>query len=487
MLESLAEAAAGAYLSAPPELREREISLKAQLNERARQQELFSGDPASGKRLSDEIRELTLEYDRLRARILSSNPRYAALTQPGATSVDKVQTQLLDQDTRLLEYVVGEQKTLLFSLTRKRYSVHELPPAGELEKRIRDAYRLLTMRQQLGASSPKEARDRTRQADRELGTLLQDLSDTLLGPVEGLAETRRLAIVADGVLNYLPFAALPLPHGKGGEEGEAGAPLVATFEIVRLPSASTLSMLRQQERPREFAKSLVIAADPVYELDDPRVLREREEDSATTWPANPRAGEEGPRHSRLLFSRREAKDVVSLLPEGQGVAVMDFEANREWAQSADFRGVRVVHFAAHGIIDNKYPDLSGIVLSLLDETGTPRDGFLRLHDIYNLILPVDLVVLSACETALGKEVKGEGLLGMVRGFMYAGAPRVVASLWKVDDEATGELMLHFYRNLFVQNLTPSASLRAAQVSMWRTRLWSAPFFWAGFELQGEWN
>ena len=487
LLESLTEAAAGAYLSASPELREREASLKAQLNEAARKQELFSGDAASGKRLSDEIRELTLEYDRLRARILSSNPRYAALTQPVATTVDDVQARLLDSNTRLLSYVLGEQKTLLFSLTRNRYSVHELPPARELKKRIRDAYLLLTTRQQLGASSPKEARDRTRQADRELGTLLQDLSNTLLGPVEGLGETKRLAIVTDGALSYLPFAALPLPRGKGGEEGEAGAPLVATFEIVRLPSASTLSVLRQQERPREFAQSLVIAADPVYELDDPRVLRERQEASATTGPGNARATEEGSRISRLVFSRREAKDIVSLLPEGQGVAVMDFEANREWAQRADFRGVRVLHFAAHGIIDNKYPDLSGVVLSLLDETGTARDGFLRLHDIYNLTLPVDLVVLSACETALGKEVKGEGLLGLVRGFMYAGAPRVVASLWKVDDEATGELMLHFYRNLFVQNLTPSASLRAAQVSMWRTRLWSAPFFWAGFELQGEWN
>jgi CHAT domain-containing protein len=487
LLESLTEAAAGAYLNAPPELRERESSLKAQLNEAARKQELFSGDAASGKRLSDEIRELTLEHDRLRARILSSNPRYAALTQPGAMTVDDVQTRFLDSDTRLLAYVLGEQKTLLFSLTRDRYTVHELPPAGELEKRTRDAYHLFTTRQQLGASSPKEARDRTRQADGELETLLQDLSDTLLGPVEGLGETRRIAIVADGVLNYLPFAALPLPRGKGGEGGEAGAPLVASFEIVRLPSASTLSMLRHQERPREFAKSLVIVADPVYGLDDPRVLRERKADSATTWPGNPRAMEEGPRISRLLFSRREAQDIVSLLPEGEGVAVMDFEATREWAQSTDFRGVRAVHFAAHGIIDNKYPDLSGIVLSLLDETGTPRDGFLRLHDIYNLILPVDLVVLSACETALGKEVKGEGLLGLVRGFMYAGAPRVVASLWKVDDEATGELMLHFYQNLFVQNLSPSASLRAAQVSMWRTRSWSAPFFWAGFELQGEWN
>jgi LPXTG-motif cell wall-anchored protein len=148
---------------------------------------------------------------------------------------------------------------------------------------------------------------------------------------------------------------------------------------------------------------------------------------------------------------------------------------------------RIVHFATHGIVDYQHPQLSGLVLSLVDETGKPQDGFLRMHDIYNLKLPVDLVVLSACNTALGKDVKGEGLIGLTRGFMYAGAGGVVASLWKVDDDATAELMTHFYEGMFKRGLTPAAALREAQLALRSQKRWQAPYFWAAFVIQGQYN
>jgi CHAT domain-containing protein len=131
--------------------------------------------------------------------------------------------------------------------------------------------------------------------------------------------------------------------------------------------------------------------------------------------------------------------------------------------------------------------LSGLVLSLVDEKGNAQDGFVRMHDIYNLKLPVDLVVLSACNTGLGKDVKGEGLMGLTRGFMYAGASGVVASLWKVDDDATAELMKHFYEGIFQKNLSPAASLRESQLAMWRQKRWHAPYYWAAFVIQGQYN
>jgi CHAT domain-containing protein len=146
-----------------------------------------------------------------------------------------------------------------------------------------------------------------------------------------------------------------------------------------------------------------------------------------------------------------------------------------------------VHFATHAILNSEHPELSGIVLSLVDERGQPTNGFLRLNEIYNLKLPADLVVLSACQTGLGKEIRGEGLIGLTRGFMYAGAPRVVASLWKVDDAATAELMKRFYRGMLRDDLRPAAALRAAKVEMWKQKRWNAPFFWAAFEFQGEWR
>ena len=148
---------------------------------------------------------------------------------------------------------------------------------------------------------------------------------------------------------------------------------------------------------------------------------------------------------------------------------------------------KIVHFATHSLINNQHPELSGVVLSLVDEQGQPQDGFLRLYEIYNLKLSADLVVLSACQTALGKDIKGEGLVGLTRGFMYAGAPRLVASLWKVSDNATAELMNRFYQKMLVEHLRPAAAMRAAQISMLKQKQWNAAYYWAGFVLQGEWQ
>ena len=147
----------------------------------------------------------------------------------------------------------------------------------------------------------------------------------------------------------------------------------------------------------------------------------------------------------------------------------------------------MVHFSTHGFLNNEHPELSGLVLSLYDANGKPQDGFLRLHDIHNLSLNADLVVLSACETALGRQIRGEGLIGLARGFMYAGAARVVASLWKVEDQATASLMKQFYESMLARGHPPAAALRAAQISMSRTRRWSSPYYWAPFVLQGEWR
>ncbi len=178
---------------------------------------------------------------------------------------------------------------------------------------------------------------------------------------------------------------------------------------------------------------------------------------------------------------------MAVAPPGQAMMATGFDASRAMATSPELSQYRIVHFATHGVLNDQHPGLSGFILSLVDEQGRPQDGFLRLNDIYNLKLPADLVVLSACNTALGKDVRGEGLVGIVRGFMYAGAARVVASLWKVDDEATAELMKRFYRHMLQKNLPAAAALRAAQVEMWQQKQWRSPYYWAAFALQGEWR
>jgi CHAT domain-containing protein len=193
------------------------------------------------------------------------------------------------------------------------------------------------------------------------------------------------------------------------------------------------------------------------------------------------------RLDRLPASRREAESIAALASAGASFTALDFRASRATALSSEVSRARIVHFASHGLLNSRHPELSGIVLSLVDEQGRALDGFFQTRDIYKLRLSADLVVLSACQTALGKEVRGEGLIGLSRGFMYAGTPRIVASLWRVPDRATAEFMAEFYRGVLRQGLTPAAALRAAQRRFRGEKLWSNPYYWAAFTLQGEWE
>jgi CHAT domain-containing protein len=235
-----------------------------------------------------------------------------------------------------------------------------------------------------------------------------------------------------------------------------------------------------------------VLADPVFEADDPRLCVERG-DAGARSPACRAAFPEGEGRKglegfpRLAATLQEAEAIVRLAPGGTTLWAVGFAASRSTATSPELAEYRVVHFATHGILDDEDPGLSGVVLSRFDERGEPQDGVLRLTDVYGLRLRADLVVLSACRTALGKPVRGEGLVGLVRGFMHAGARGVVASLWKVEDEATSEMMGRFYREMLERGRRPAAALREAQVGMWREDRWRAPFYWAAFALQGDWR
>ncbi len=322
------------------------------------------------------------------------------------------------------------------------------------------------------------------------------MSRMLLGPAAGQLGSKRLVIVASGTLQYLPFGALPVPAAGeklgGGSQSTANRPLIVDHEIVSLPSASTLAVLRRELSGRQpAAKSVAVLADPVFDRNDPRVTLETSKtpsEARETSSLERSASEVGLlSFGRLNSTRREANEILALTRASDGMKALDFEARRATAMSERLGEYRIVHFATHGLLNSQHPELSGMVFSLVDERGLPQDGFLRAHEIFNLKLRADLVVLSGCQTALGKEVKGEGLLGLTRGFMYAGTPRVVASLWRVTDLATTELMKQFYKGMLEQGLRPAAALRAAQVAMWKGRRWAAPFYWAAFVLQGEWR
>jgi CHAT domain-containing protein len=252
-----------------------------------------------------------------------------------------------------------------------------------------------------------------------------------------------------------------------------------------------MAALREEIAGRSRAsKTLAVLADPVFQNDDPRIGNaESGKISADASTEAYRSAKESGLDSfvRLRFTREEANEITRLVSSDKRLEALDFAASRANATSAALGQYQIVHFATHGLINNRHPELSGIVLSLVDEKGQAQNGFLRLYEIYNLKLGADLVVLSACQTAVGQEVRGEGLLGLTRGFMYAGAPRVVATLWQVDDRATSELMKRFYQKMLGEGLRPAAALKAAQVSMQADKRWSSPHFWAAFTLHGEWK
>ena len=178
---------------------------------------------------------------------------------------------------------------------------------------------------------------------------------------------------------------------------------------------------------------------------------------------------------------------MALIPPESRFQALDFDANRATAMSDLLARYRVIHFATHGLLNNKHPELTGLVFSLVNRQGKRQDGFLKLQDVYDLNLHADLVVLSGCETGLGEEISGEGLIGLTRGFFYAGTSRVVASLWSVSDSATASLMAAFYKAMEKSNMRPAEALRAAQIEMWTQRQWRSPYYWAAFQIQGEWR
>jgi CHAT domain-containing protein len=476
-LDALAEAAG------PPEqgadrrraAEETELAARLERQELRRMELLLADAPRQQIEAAErELRRLLLRHRRARALL----PAPLAVSRGEPLSAVEIR-RLLDGDTLLLEYFLGEERSFLWAVTAAEVAAFELAGRPVIESAARLACELLP------ASHRSTARARAEMA-------LADLGRLLLAPVADRLAGKRLVVVGDGVLHSIPFAALPAPRAAGASY----VPLAAEHEIVSLPSASVAAALRRGRREGSGGRTAVaVFADPVFGADDPRVARAQEAAgpaagaaaSSGHRPAAPAPGPPRGGYRRLPFSRQEAQAILDLVPAGASLAALDFAASREAVTAGALGRFRVIHFATHAVLDTAYPELSGLVLSLVDRQGRPRNGFLRAHEISGLDLAADLVVLSACRTALGKEIRGEGLVGLPRAFLDAGGRRVLVSLWQVEDRATAELMRGFYRGMLEQGLPPEAALRRAQLALWRETDWRAPYFWAGFVLQGDWQ
>jgi CHAT domain-containing protein len=509
LLDILTEARANIREGVSPALLDEEQSLLHLLAAKSeRRLRLLSGEHSNAQivEINEELQSLSNRLDLVQVKIRSTSPSYAALTEPSPLSAAKIQ-ELTDSSTLLLEYTLGQKRSYLWAVSQHAVLSFELPGRTEIEAQVHRMLTLLTTRNRTSAAeTPQEQRARVADADHQYPEAAFALSRMLLAPIgDALEKAQRLALVTDGALQYVPFAALPAPWPRPANRTHAGEryePLVLNHEIVELPSASVLEILQAQKRPRPAPRQVAVFADPVFSTQDSRVLPKNPQTGECSQQMrvtadNPpvgdgsslrqTAGERGMSFSRLLFSGEEADAVLALVAAEDRLDARGFLANIETATDPQLGLYRIVHFSTHGVVDSRRPEQSGLILSLFDECARPRSGFLGLTAIYNLSLNADLVVLSACNTALGREMSGEGLVGMVRGFMYAGTPRVLASLWDVDDASTAELMARFYRAMLQQGLRPAAALRAAQIEMWRHDEWKTPFYWAGFVMQGDWH
>ena len=436
-------------------------------------------DSLAAIRTRQELDRAITELEVLEAQIRENNHRIGGLKKFEQPAVSAIQ-RLLDPDSVMLYYFLNETRSFLWMVTPSGIESFVLPPRNEIDDLARKVYGEVS-HLTVGMSCPAEEE------------MLQ-LSKLLLGPVWEQVSDKRLVIIPDGVLSYIAFSALPDLSGKQKSPGECYAPLLDTHEVVYLPSATVLSVQRSTYARRPQTRSAVaVFSDPVYAADDIRLKGVFNQTFGSTSPFGASANEENdPQFSsyapeRLVATRREAMAIASTTSNWDVDTFIGFDANKKNFASHSMNGYRVVHLAAHGVLDSQRPRLSSVLLSQFSADGQSQDGYLRLQDIYSLTLNSDLVVLSGCETALGREIRGEGLVGLTRGFMYAGAKAVVASLWRVDDAATAEFMRHFYFAMMENNEHPAAALRYAKLEIARERRWRKPYYWAAFVLQGEWQ
>ncbi len=362
------------------------------------------------------------------------------------------------------QYSLGQERSYIWVITKDSFITSELASRHEIETVAREYHKLLQY----------ESRDK------KLNYVATKLSQIITPPIAEATAKSRIVVVSDRALQYIPFATLPLENNQS---------LLEHHQIVNLRSSSVLARLRANQKDRKPpVKQLAILADPIFSSNDSRLPQKQASgtEDLDYDPLRSAIRSSDLKLSRLIGTKKEAETIIAYVSQSQQSSVFGFDANLEFATSAKLSNYNIVHFATHGILNSEKPELSGIVLSLFDKQGKPHNGFLRLHEIFNLNLPADLVVLSACQTGLGKEIKGEGLVGLTRGFMYAGATRVLVSLWSVDDAATAEFMSQFYNFMLQDNLSPASALNATQKHMQQHSKWSHPYYWGAFTLQGDW-
>ncbi|MFK8052309.1 MAG: CHAT domain-containing protein [Woeseiaceae bacterium] len=403
-------------------------------------------------RPSENLSEVTAALNVLDAKISELDPRYKATARKQSLQPDQLQDLIGPKDIAL-QFFLGRSDSYLWTISNQDINAYRLPSSAGIEALTR----------QLHTSLAERGNYRS---------VALALGNALLAPVtEQLGDFQNIIIVADGALHYLPFEVL-----RTSAEIQ---PLAAKRSVSYLPSLTTLALTRGSRSSGAGNASIAVLADPVFDVNDERISKSLAKTVSMS--------ERGTPLSRLRMSGAEARAIEALAGDRKTQVHLGVDANTDALQSPQLRAAQIVHIASHGFVNDDVPARTGLALSMVNAAGAPTTGFVGLRDIYELDLEAELVVLSACDTALGRDIAGEGLLGLTRGFMYAGADRVIASLWQVEDRATATLMEYFYEGMLKNALAPSVALAKAKQRMQTSRRWRHPYYWSGFVLSGDWN
>ena len=454
-----------------PQLIAEERTLRQAIREKGEQSiTLLAGDPTKAQldELEASLTNLHEKQKRVVQAAQKQNPHFDHVVEPVTYSLQQIQEQVIeDEQTTLLEYFLGKDASYAWIITRNNIKVVKLAKADVITDAVGDVYKLV--------ATPSKS-----ETEQQLNKAIAKLSEIILEPVANQLKSNRLIVVPDGALNFIPFQLLP---GMANSQ----TPLVENYEIVNAPSASVVGQLHHEKQQRQRRTKILAAfGDPVF----PSNYAQFKGSGAAVASAKERGIEpqgdsvDPAKIQPLFYSKFELNDLDEIAGSSSLIA-RGFEASRDKFEKTDFSEYSILHIATHaGLLPDSREDY-GFYLSTVDRSGQSQPGRITMQDVYSLQVPVDLLVLSACSTGLGKEVSGEGLIGLTRAFMHSGASTVVASLWKVDDEATAELMKNFYANMLQKGMRPAEALRAAQNTLRQNPHWRAPHYWAGFTLQGE--
>ena len=488
-LDQLQEQVAKSALQLPKEIREKEEILKnriATLDKNIFVELTKPQDERDEKRIEAwqiQKTELQLAYRQFTKELEENYPAFANLKYPKVYDVETVQSELLDEKTQIIGYFLGEDVSYGWRISKEKFVMLALPPNADIDHLVRK-YRQ-TLVNPLVYEDPEDDEMIIDSSQSHIAVGLQ-IFRKVLEPLLRNSDEKitQLVFVPDGVLYYLPFeTTLVQIHLQTDKRFPKGREyMLHRYSIHYAPSVSVLGMIYKQIKARDPAvmdarKTFVGFGDPEYRPS---------EDDEESFAYNPTLQQQGFYDlDRLINSKRELEQISAFFPDSHQVFMR--EQAKESVVKTILSDYQYIHFATHGILDERNPEFSGVVMNLI-QPDQPEDGFLQASEIFDLKLNSDLVVLSACETGLGKVIKGEGMVGLTRSFMFAGTPSIVVSLWTVADESTSKLMIYLYKFL-QEGLPKDEALRKARITLMNEKeddefLFPDPFFWGPFILNG---